>query len=221
MKKVIVFDFDGTLTKSGKNIWRELWEICGYKTDKTSLYSKLYVSHVINKEITRKQWFDLTCEAFKRKNLNFKQFYEASKQIELKDGFKEVITTLKEKGYSLHIVSGCIKESIEIILGEYGNYFDNIESNRAIFDENNLLKELIPTKFDYEGKAKYINNLIKTGVKPTQIVFIGNSDNDEWAYLTGCKTICINPEKADYKNKEKWHVVKENATSLKELLPEI
>ena len=73
-KKAIVFDFDGTLTKKNQNIWKMLWETCGYPTDKTSLYAKLYVSHVIKKEITRKQWFDLTCEAFKKKNLDFKDF---------------------------------------------------------------------------------------------------------------------------------------------------
>ena len=76
MIKAIVFDFDGTLTKRNQNIWKMLWEACGYTTDKQSLYAKLYVKHVITKEITRKQWFDLTCEAFKRKNLTYFDFYE-------------------------------------------------------------------------------------------------------------------------------------------------
>lgn len=218
-KKAVVFDFDGTLTKKNQNIWKMLWEVCKYPTDKTSLYAKLYVSHVIKKEITRKQWFDLTCEAFMKKNLNFVKFYNVSRQIQLIDGFEETIKTLNKKGYELYIVSGCIKEAIEIALGKYANYFTFIESNRAYFDKNGNLYKFKPTNFDYEGKAKFIENIKKTGIKAENITFVGNSDNDEWAYTTGCKTICINPDKAESDNKTKWNVLFEKLDNLKQILP--
>ena len=218
-KKAVVFDFDGTLTKKNQNIWKMLWEVCGYPTDKTSLYAKLYVSHVINKEITRKEWFDLTCEAFKRKNLDFNNFYKVSRDIKLIEGFENTIKTLYGNGYQLHIVSGCIKEAIEIALGKNAKYFAFIESNQAIFDMDGKLNKLKPTEFDYEGKAKYIENLKKTGIKAENITFVGNSDNDEWAYTTGCKTICINPEKTDANNSKIWHTTLERLDNLKQILP--
>ena len=43
MKKAIVFDFDGTLTKKDQNIWKMLWEKCGYDTGPKSLYVNLYI----------------------------------------------------------------------------------------------------------------------------------------------------------------------------------
>lgn len=218
-KKAVVFDFDGTLTKKNQNIWKMLWEVCGYPTDKTSLYAKLYVSHVIKKEITRKQWFDLTCEAFMKKGLDCFDFFETSSKIELIDGFKETIAKLHKKGYKIYIVSGCIKEAIEIALDEYSDYFTFIESNRAYFDMDGKLYKFEPTNYDYEGKAKFIEKIKKTGIKAENITFVGNSDNDEWAYTTGCKTICINPDKAESDNKTKWHIVIEKLENLKQILP--
>ncbi|MBO5888614.1 MAG: HAD family hydrolase [Clostridia bacterium] len=218
-KKAVVFDFDGTLTKKNQNIWKMLWETCGYPTDKTSLYAQLYVSHVIKKEITRKQWFDLTCEEFMKKNLDCYDFFEVSCNIELINGLEETIKMLYKKGYRLYIVSGCIKESIEIALGEYADYFTFIESNRAYFDMKGKLYKFKPTNYDYEGKAKFIEEIKKSGIKAENITFVGNSDNDEWAYTTGCKTICINPDKTDGNNKTKWHKLIEKLENLKQILP--
>ena len=215
MKKAIVFDFDGTLTKKNQNIWKMLWEKCGYRTDKESLYATLYVKHVIKKEISRDDWFNLTCMAFKNKKLTRSDFYAVSKQIELINGAKETILDLYNKGYYLYIVSGCIKETIEIALGKYIRYFEDIESNECIFDINGKLQKLIPTPYDYEGKAKYVQNLKKQGFEPENIIFIGNSHNDEWVHQEGCKTICINPQYADVDNMQKWKKVYYNVTDLR------
>ncbi len=204
--KTIIFDFDGTLTKKDQNIWKMLWQELGYTTDKNSIYAKLYIEHVIKKTITRDQWFNLTCVAFKRKGMTKQTLIDVTKNITLIDGFEKVIKALYNKGYSMHIVSGCIKQSIEMVLGDYIKYFSNIESNDIIFDENDKLKKLVATPYDFIGKAKYIENLMaKTNTKPEEIIFVGNGDNDEWAYKSGCKTICINPVNTDSKNRTIWH----------------
>lgn len=216
--KTIIFDFDGTLTKKDQNIWKMLWQELGYTTDKNSIYAKLYVEHVIKKNITRDQWFNLTCVAFQRKGMTKQTLIDVTKNITLIDGFEKVIKELYNKGYSMHIVSGCIKQSIEMVLGDYIKYFSNIESNDIIFDENDKLKKLVATPYDFIGKAKYIENLMtKTNTKPEEIIFVGNGDNDEWAYKSGCKTICINPVNTDSKNRTIWHSEISSLESLAEI----
>lgn len=221
MNKVIVFDFDGTLTKRGQNIWKLLWTKCGYTTDKNSLYAKLYVAHTIEKSISRQEWFDLTCKAFRQKKLSYKDFYEESKKIELIDGAHEIFKSLYEKGYKLCIVSGCMKETIEIVLGESKKYFEEIKSNEICFDENGIISHFIPTPYDFQGKAIFVKEFAaKSNIKPSSIVFIGNGDNDEFAYLSGCKTICINPDNnTDKNNKNKWHETIDEINNLNELMP--
>ncbi|MBQ3494637.1 MAG: HAD-IB family phosphatase [Clostridia bacterium] len=217
MKKAVVFDFDGTLTQKNQNIWKMLWEKCGYTTDKNSLYAELYVRHVIKKEISREEWFNLTCDAFKNKKMTYFDFYDVSEQIKLINGARETILDLYNRGYSLFIVSGCIRETIEIVLGDYVKYFEDIESNLCVFDMNGNLQKLIPTDYDYEGKAKYVDILKSKGYSPENIVFVGNADNDEWVYQTGCKTICINPQNADVNNSKKWKKVYHNVTDLRQI----
>lgn len=218
MKKAIVFDFDGTLTKKDQNIWKMLWEKCGYDTGPKSLYVNLYIKHRINREISRQDWFDTTCMAFKIKHMNRKSLIDVSKKIELLPGTEKLIKTLYDKGYKLYIVSGCIKETIELVLGDLTKYFTHIESNTCEFDNAGYLTKLIPTKYDYEGKADFVEALKNHGYDQKNIVFVGNGDNDEWVYKTGCTTICINPSIAEYTNKTKWNKVYHDINDITNLM---
>lgn len=223
MIKAIMFDFDGTLTKKGQNIWKLLWTKCGYTTDKNSLYAKLYVAHTIEKSISRQEWFDLTCKAFKDRKLSLKDFYQESKKIELIDGAHEIFKTLHEKGYKLCIISGCMKETIEIVLGESKKYFEEIKSNEICFDENGIISHFIPTPYDFEGKAKFIKEYAeKNKIQTYEIVFIGNGDNDEFAYLSGCATLCINPEKnVKIDDLNIWNDTIRKTNNLRDLMPKL
>ena len=79
-----------------------------------------------------------------------------------------------------------------------------------------------PTKYDYEGKSQYIEVLKKvTDTKADEITFVGNGDNDEWVFKSGCKTICINPDNIDSNNKNVWHVEIPYLNNLTQILPEI
>jgi len=221
MSKAVFFDFDGTLTYKGKNIWKSIWQELGYDTNKDSYYVQLFKDFMSNK-ITHQQWCDLTCEAYIQKGMNIDVINKLVKNIKLIDGAVETFKELKKQGYSLHIVSGNIIDVIEKVLGQNIKYFDSINANDLYFDENNFLTYIKGTNYDFEGKAKFINEYKQiTGAKAEDLFFIGNGDNDEWAYLSGCHTICINPENAEISNKNKWHQTIENVTNLKDILPTI
>lgn len=213
--KAVVFDFDGTLTDESQNVWKLLWERCGDVDGNAR--KELYKRHRINKEITRREWFDLTAEEFKKQGLSAKDVYEISKNIKLINGAEEVLKGLTAQGYDLYIVSGCLKESIRLVLGSLTSYFTDIEANMCLFDHDGKIKGFVPTKYDYEGKAEYIEGLKGFGYNPENIVYIGNSDNDEWVKGTGCKTICINPANADIYNSSKWDRVFLNVTDLRQI----
>ncbi len=218
--KAVMFDFDGTITKSNGNIWKELWNDLGYFTGKESLYKCLYYEFVKG-NISHEEWCDLTCEKFKAKGLTEESFLKRAKNIELMDGAKDTFKRLFDEGYSLHIVSGNFKNVIEQTLGDSVVYFDNISANDAVFDNNGVISAINGTDFDFDGKARYID-LYKEITKSDseEIIFVGNGDNDEWAHLSGCKTICLNPDdNVEKDNSEKWHTVLENVGDLREILP--
>jgi len=219
--KTIIFDFDGTLTRKGSNIWKSIWTSLGYDVSKNSFYRNLF-SCFMDGKITHQEWCNLTCDAFVKKGMTKKQLTEISKGFHLIDGAKETFRVLKSLGYSLHIVSGNVKFVIERVLGENVKYFDSINANRFDFDENGKLVFIKGTNYDFQGKAKFVNEFKETtGTSAKDICFVGNGGNDEWVHFSGCRTLCINPDDADVRNQTKWHKVLPEVVDLRRILPEI
>ncbi len=218
--KAIVFDFDGTLTHKNYNIWKRIWLALGYDIGEDSYYRELFLSFM-GKKITHQEWCDLTCNAFIEKGMNVEILKDIVSDINLLNGADDFFKKLKEQGYELYIVSGNIKDAIEIALGDSVKYFDGIMANDLVFDEFGKLKKIVGTHFDFEGKLQFVNSLIDNqNILPQNITFVGNGANDEWVHLSGCNTICINPEPdTDIDNKNKWHRVIMKLDNLNDLLP--
>lgn len=212
--KAIFFDFDGTLTKSGNNSWSQIWKTLSYKEESNRLY-KLFLEN----KITYEEWSQLTCKFFKLKGMSENHLKQVARDIEMIKGIDETLKILKKHGISINIVSGSIKQLIEMVLGDSKCYFDNIYANIFIFDEKGLLTNIETTKYDYEGKYHCVKNFIETQkIKPQDVWFVGNSSNDEWVYKSGCHTLCINPEGADIVDKQKWNKTLLSVTNLQEVL---
>ena len=185
-----------------------------------SLYKKLYNDFIFNK-ISHQEWCDLSLKEYKSKGMNFLLLDKLASEIELMAGAEETFKSLKAKGFSLHIVSGNITYVIEKVLGQNIKYFDTIVANEMLFDVSGKLTYIRGTKYDCEGKAEYIKKICNmTNTLPKDTYFIGNGYNDEWAYLTGCNTVCINSDDADQTNTTKWHksLSVNNLTELLEIL---
>lgn len=220
--KAVIFDFDGTLTQNSPDAWYSIWRQLGYSTNQQSYYAQLYRSF-LNGEINHTQWHLLTCDAFKQKNMTKNVTRNVKNEIQLIHGLDETMQELKNQGLSLHIVSGNIKEVIEDVLGDKTKYFDSIQANRFLYDNDNKLSYIIPTQYDFQGKAQFVFDYINAheSVKPDEIAFVGDGINDEWVHLSGCKTICINPTTPNYDNKEIWHHTIHKTPTLTAVLPNL
>ena len=220
--KFAIFDFDGTLTQKDSHVWRKLWEKCGYEIGKDSLYANLYVSFMRGK-ITHQEWCDLTCKAFMSSGLNREDVLSVAQSINLIGDMSLALNTLKDNGFSLHIVSGGVKEVIESALGKDVGLFDSINANNFQYDKSGKLIHIDETIFDYSGKADFIKKLkLDYGASESDICFIGNGLNDEWVYKEGCKTICINPDDdVRHSDKNIWSTCVQSSGSLVDIVPAV
>lgn len=218
-KKAVVFDFDGTLTKPqlGYNTWETIWTELGYPVEYCEKYHKMFS----NKEITHDEWCEITEKYFKEKNLSKNIIVKAAERTELLDDVHEVISYLKSKGMLLYILSGSIKQYIELVLGKNtAGCFVEIKANRFIFDSQGKLEGIIGTPYDFEGEARFVNKImIDKNLSPKEIIYIGNSFNDEFVYETGVETLCVNPQGTDYYDGKIWHNYIRNVMSLRAVLP--
>ena len=145
--KAVFFDFDGTLTYSGPNIWQEIWVALGFKLGKGSEH-QTQLDEFLSKQITYQEWCNKTLACYKQKNMSLDILERISSNIKLLPGAIETFKALKQKGYELHIISGNIVDVIESVLGENVKFFTTINANDFIFDKNNILTHIKGTEYD-------------------------------------------------------------------------
>jgi HAD superfamily phosphoserine phosphatase-like hydrolase len=192
--KAIVFDFDGTLTHRNNtdnlSIWEKLWIESGYTVNDCS---KLHSQYSKN-EISHQSWCDKTCEAFRQGKLYKHKVDALSSQISLLPDTINVIKYLKSKGLTIHLLSGSIDVVIDNVFRDNVGLFSSIRSNGMRFDTEGLICEIVGTKYDFKEKSSYLKEIIKQyNLEPFEILYVGNSMNDRFAYLSGARTLCINP----------------------------
>lgn len=217
--RAIVFDFDGTLTKTDnpivKTTWESIWISLGYDVRECQNLHKKFD----RKEISHSQWCSLTEDKFKERHLQKNVLHSIAQGIKLIDGVEDTFLELWKKNIKIYIVSGSIKLIIQMVLGPLNEYVESIRANVFDFDEDDYLTRIIGTKFDFEGKATYIRMIAEELQISTQdILFVGNSRNDQFAYQSGAKTLCINPQLTDMTNTMIWNDCIETCNSLTEIL---
>lgn len=218
--KAVVFDFDGTLTQRHGNLWKKIWQTLGYDIGKSSYYMSL-LKQFLDRKLTHSDWRKLTLKAYQDKGFNKQVLDDLVSNIKLMQGVGEFFKYLNDKGVEIHIVSGNITSVIKRVLEQYLPYITNIKANEFVFDNNGCLLDIVGTQYDHEGKARYIQELCDyKEYKPSDIVFVGNSLNDEYVHLSGAKTICVNPDQTDFNNTLVWNKVIET-NNLMDLVKEI
>ncbi len=172
-----------------------------------------------HKEITHNEWCKITEEKFKAKALHIDILKKLSKRIKLIKGVRKTFKELQKRNIGIYIVSGSILTIIQNVLGGLTRYVDGIYANKFKFDSNGHLTEIIGTKYDFEGKAKFIRELsVNLKISTADILFVGNSQNDEAVYLSGAKTLCINPSLTNGYDKIIWHNCIQDCDNLCDIL---
>lgn len=214
--KLVIFDFDGTLTKPNlhPNSWARIWAKIGRQSDDEILYQKYK-----QKLIDYNQWANEVIKVYREEKVTLGLLKNIAKDTELIDDCKKVMESLFTQKVKIVILSGGIKNIIEILLKDCLKYIYKIEAQELIFDDDGVVEEITKLQHFVEDKSQYTNILIEMlNLSPDEVVFFGNSINDEDVYKCGVKTVCINPEDTDYKNKTIWKECILNTTSLMPIL---
>ena len=214
--KHIIFDFDGTLTEGKGNIWKNIYKTLGYSVEKGSKYKNDLVSF-LEGNLSYNDWCKINASDYRRRKLTKNTIDTLAQDIRLFSDAIPVVRELCNRGYNVHIVSGNIGYVIDKVLGENKAHFTSIKANEFTFDGDRFL-DIIPTKYDCEGKALFVQELMASGVDRGDIYFVGNGINDEWVASTGCKTICINPEDTDATNTDIWCSSVETLTEILDIV---
>lgn len=215
--KVVVFDFDGTLTQ-GTDIgttWEKLWAAMGYHDGQCFDLHHRYRHN----EFDHQTWCNMTRDAFRARGMTEAHLVRIADETPLVAGVAETAEMLRVRGVRLYILSGSIKSIIRHTLGPLATEFEEIRANSMVFDEHGVVKEIQGTLFDFEGKALYLKRLVRDlKLSPSDILFVGNSCNDIYASRSGVRTLCVNPRLTDPDNQEHWTYAISKMKDLREIL---
>lgn len=102
-------------------------------------------------------------------------------------------------------MSGGIKNIIEEKVKKFRRFITEIEAETLTLDVNGIVDGIILAESNVEDKNNFVLNQIKKyNLRKEEVIFVGNSYNDEEVYKSGVTTICLNPVKTDYTNKKIW-----------------
>lgn len=125
---LVIFDLDGVLIDSMPNMKKSWKEVAKRLDLKQSFEEYIKYLGLPFEEILKKI-------GIKEKKLikKIKKIYEANsikniKKIKFYSGFKYILKYLKKKDYRLSIITSKNKKRTELILGEFKNFFDTINT---------------------------------------------------------------------------------------------
>ena len=199
--KIVVFDFDGTMTvQRDRTTWELIWEELGYTVQDCAKLHRQFSNGLISHD----EWCGKTREAFCAKDISEETLKQVAEKTVLMAGAKELIARLEASGIEMHILSGSIEQIIRLVLGADFAKITHVQANSLKFT-NGKLSFIQGTKYDFKGKAAYLKELMaRKRVAPTEILFVGNSINDAWASKSGVTTLCVNPHFTDGHNMKEW-----------------
>lgn len=217
--KSIVFDFDGTMTTHKLSTWETIWKLLGYPDDLCGKYHGQFR----RREITHEEWCRISVKMFQQKGFSRDQLNTISSKLLLRDDFKDVINELYNDGFSLHILSGSIREVISITLSDVYRCFRSVSANGMEFDGTGLISKINSTKYDFEGKADYITDRViaDENLHPLEVLYIGNSSNDVWVSNSGVRTLCVDPKLTDPDERGAWGDKIQNFKSARQILEHV
>lgn len=187
---LICMEVDGILLQGFQYSWQEIWKYLGYDDELRRIGMQQY----LNGEISYAEWCEFCQEHFVSAGLKREDFAEITKPFGVIKGLHEGIAQLKEQGAVVAIISGGVDTFLEAMIPDCQEIFDHIFINRFEFNANGRLAGIVPTHYDFEGKAECIENLqLRYGISAHQSTFIGGDLNDTYAAKVSGTSIAWNP----------------------------
>ena len=172
-ERLVCFDVDGTLVGKMIFVWQTLHEY--FDTDaaqRKKAWDDYFAGRIIYSE-----WFEWDIRLLRERGANRQTMLAAIDGLELLNGVHETLSTIKDAGFRLAVVSG----SLNIVLDKFdlAHYFDDVFLNELFFDKAGELIGWRPTPFDLENKAAGLDYLLaKYDLDRSRSVFVGDAFND-------------------------------------------
>lgn len=213
--KALFFDCDGVLMFGAP--WLKLHKTMGISSE---LDLKWFQEYYAGK-ISFGQWTDNVANYYKKNKLDRKIFEEVMdlKNYTFNNEAYKLIKFLYKNNIEIAIVSSGIDFYVENVAKHFGIKYCRANA-RFLFDENGMFQKILYGIDDMQQKVLDLDELCKImSIKPSESIFIGDSDNDLKAFAHTKRGILYKNDLPELQDKA-WKKV-ENLEDVIDIIKEV
>lgn len=171
--KLICFDLDDTLITA--NSWKNLGLALGVSIEEDRKLYKEYKAGLFSYD----EWNNKLLERYmEHEDANREGMTKILSKYTYKEGAREAVNYLKEKGYELVLLSGSVDIIVDIVAKDLGIKYAKA-NNTFVFDENNRLVGVHSNGDDVLAKAEHLESFCEMlGVDIKECACVADGDND-------------------------------------------
>jgi phosphoserine phosphatase len=191
---LICFDVDGTLIKHPSD--KVIWEILNIRFTGDDTVNRERYRMYLAGEISYSDWVRLDVGGWIGAGATRQQIIEAVREFRLYEGALETVHALKERGVHLAVISGTIDVVIDTLFPDHP--FDDVFTNRILFDGDDRVCGWEATPYDLHGKPVALRDLAERHQVPLErTAFVGDGENDVPIVGVAGYVVAFNPRSAE------------------------
>lgn len=191
---LVAFDVDGTLIHHPEH--KTVWEVFNLKftgsDDQNAARWELYKSG----KLSYADWVALDIEGWRKAGATRQMLRDSLDGLTLVDGARETLAELKQSGMRLAVISGTLDLALDVLFPDHP--FDEIYTNRLVFDDAGKISHWHATPFDMDGKGVALRSIaMREDIPLARCAFVGDHANDLAAARLAGFSIAFNPKSAE------------------------
>jgi len=212
---LVAFDVDGTLVRHPED--KTVWEVFNRKftgsddqnAERWGLYRAGKLSYA--------DWVALDIVGWQRAGATRDVLRSSLDGLTLVDGARETLDALKGQGIRLAVISGTLDLTLEVLFPDHP--FDEIYTNRLVFDDAGLISHWHATPFDMDGKGVALRSIaLREDIPLARCAFVGDHANDLAAARLAGYSIAFNPKSTELEEVASAVV---RSSDLRDILPHL
>jgi phosphoserine phosphatase len=191
---LVAFDVDGTLVHHPED--KTVWEVLNLRftgsDDQNAARWRLYKEG----KLSYAEWVALDIASWRDAGATREIMMNSLEGLTLVEGARETLHELKSRGARLAVISGTLDLLLDALFPDHP--FDEVYTNRVVFDPSGGISHWHATPFDMEGKGIALRSIaLREDIPLARCAFVGDHANDlEAARLAGF-SVAFNPKSAE------------------------
>ena len=188
---LVAFDVDGTLVHHPEE--KTVWEVFNLKftgsDDQNAERWRAYREGTLSYA----DWVALDIEGWKSAGATRQTLLGSMDGLTLVGGARETLAELKNQGMRLAVISGTLDLLLDALFPDHP--FDEVYTNRLVFDADGGISHWHATPFDMDGKGVALRSIaMREEIPLERCAFVGDHANDLAAARLAGYSIAFNPK---------------------------